>query len=175
MESTKHPLPKNTVQFYKELSEYLNTKILFYGSVQRADYFPNYSDIDVDIFSDNVHSTVEKMKHFLHLDKSKVKKVVWKLSNNRIVTGYKIKYVDEESKFRTEFSIYDEQFKEDVLRNHMEKTILPYYATVMLFIIKFLYYKLEILDKSSFIYLKRKILSTGIGLPEEDFIVLSDN
>jgi len=175
MEYTKHPLPKNISTFYKELSEYLNTKILFYGSIQRSDYFPNHSDIDVDIFSDNVHSTVEKMKHFLHLDKSKVKKVVWRLSNNRLVTGYKIKYVDEESKFRTEFSIYDEQFKDDVLHNHMEKTILPYYATVMLLIIKFLYYRLEILDKSSFIYLKRKILSTCIGLPEEDFIVLSDN
>lgn len=172
----KNTLPKNTVQFYEELSEYLDTKIHFYGSVQRSDYFPNHSDIDVDIFTDNERSTIEKMKHFLHIGKQKVKKVVWKLRNNRIIIGHKIKYVDKNTQFRTEFSIYNEKFKEDVLRNHMEKTIIPYYATILLMIIKFLYYKVELLNKSIFLYLKRKILSTGLGLPEEDFIVLeTDN
>jgi len=56
----------------------------------------------------------------------------------------------------------------------MEKTVIPYYATILLMIIKFLYYKIPLLSKSIFLYLKNKILSVGIGLPEEDFIVIGN-
>lgn len=171
MESTKNVLPPDIKQFYEELSDYLDIKLLFYGSIQRYDYFHNCSDIDVDIFTDNEQSTIEKITHFLHLSKKKVKKVVWNL-NNHIVTGYKVKYEDEAIHLQTEFSIYNEKFKNDVLQCHLKKTVIPYYATVLLLIIKYLYYKLNILDKSTFIYLKDKILSVGIGYVSEDFIVL---
>jgi len=174
MYNTKNKLPKNTIQFYEELSNYLDTKIHFYGSVQRDDYFPNHSDIDVVIFTDNEKSTIEKLKHFLNAEKGKVKKVFWKLRTNRFVRGHKIKYVDKETNFQTEFSIYNVTYKDDVLKNHMEKTVIPYYATILLMIIKFLYYKIPLLSKSIFLYLKNKILSVGIGLPEEDFIVIGN-
>ena len=49
METTKHNLPDDVKQFFNGLSNYLNTQLLFYGSVQRSDYFPGKSDIDVDI------------------------------------------------------------------------------------------------------------------------------
>ena len=50
METTKNDLPPNTKKFFYNLSEYLDTKLLYYGSVQRSDYVPGKSDIDVIIF-----------------------------------------------------------------------------------------------------------------------------
>ena len=71
METTKNKLPENITIFFKNLSELLDTKLLFFGSVQRNDYFPGSSDIDVDIFTDNIPSTIYKMQHYLHIDKKK--------------------------------------------------------------------------------------------------------
>ena len=73
METTNNKLPDNVVLFFKELSEYLDTKILYFGSVQRGDYFPGKSDIDVDIFTDNEHSIMTKMQHFMNIDKKNSK------------------------------------------------------------------------------------------------------
>ena len=73
METTKNALPDHIKLFFKELSDYLDTKILYFGSVQRGDYFPGTSDIDVDIFSDNENSIMVKMQHFLHVKKTKFK------------------------------------------------------------------------------------------------------
>ena len=69
MESTKQKLPENVTIFFKNLSNLLETKLLYFGSVQREDYFPGNSDIDVDIFTENVSSTLAKMQHFLHAKK----------------------------------------------------------------------------------------------------------
>jgi len=75
METTKNKLPDDINAFFSKLSKYLDTKLLFYGSVQRSDYFPGSSDIDVDIFTDNVDSTITKLQHFLNVKKSKFKRL----------------------------------------------------------------------------------------------------
>lgn len=176
METTKHKLPENIKTFFNDLSKYLDTKLLFYGSIQRSDYFPGSSDIDVDIFTDNVGSTITRMQHFLHVKKSSFKKIVWKLSHNgKVVYGYKIMYKNPDLNLSAEFSIYNNKYKKGVLEQHLKKTVIPFYATIMLFIIKKLYYDLHILSLSYYRYFKMKILSTCIGLPDEQFLVLNVN
>ena len=69
METTKNNLPPNVKKFFYNLSEYLDTKMLYFGSVQRSDYVPGKSDIDVDIFTDNENSIIGKMQHFLGVSK----------------------------------------------------------------------------------------------------------
>ena len=49
MEQINNSLPNDVNVFFKELSDYIDTPLYFYGSVQRNDYFPGNSDIDVDI------------------------------------------------------------------------------------------------------------------------------
>lgn len=174
METTKNKLPDDVNVFFKDLSKYLGAKLLFYGSVQRSDYFPGSSDIDVDIFTENVGSTMTKMQHFLHVKKSNFKKIIWRLSHTgRMVYGYKIMYKNEYLKLSAEFSIYDNKYKSGVLEQHIKKTILPFYASVLLYIIKKLYYDLHLISMNTYRYLKTKTLSFGIGLPEEQFLVLS--
>ena len=176
METIKNKIPENTIVFFEELSEFLNTKLLFFGSVQRGDYFPGESDIDVDIFTDNETETISKMQHFLHVKKSSFKKIVWRLSHTgQMVYGYKIMYKNPDLNLSAEFSIYENKYKKGVLEQHLKKTVIPFYATILLFIIKKLYYDLHILPAESYRYFKMKILSLCIGLPDEQFLVLNVN
>ena len=174
MENTKNKLPENISHFFNNLSEVLENKLYFFGSIQRGDYFPGKSDIDVDIFTDNVKSTLAKMQHFLNINKNKVKRFVWRLNdkNNTFASGHKIMYKSLDGSFSAEFSVYNEKFKQVILDEHIMKTHLPVYASWMLVLLKLLYYKLHLLEKNTFIYLKKKIMSFMIGLPDDDFIVL---
>jgi predicted nucleotidyltransferase len=69
METTKNKMNPFAEKFFKKLSDYLDTKIYFYGSIQRNDYFPNSSDIDADIFTDNESSIINKLQNFLGVKK----------------------------------------------------------------------------------------------------------
>uniref|UniRef100_A0A6C0KY27 Polymerase nucleotidyl transferase domain-containing protein n=1 Tax=viral metagenome TaxID=1070528 RepID=A0A6C0KY27_9ZZZZ len=173
METTRNKLPEKVELFFQELSEYLDKKLLYYGSVQRRDYFEGKSDIDVDIFTDNENSTITKLQHFLDKPKERFKKIIWRLNhNNQVVYGYKIYYTSPEKDFQVEFAIYNEKYKKGVLKEHLKKTVLPFYAIWLLTILKFFYYQLHLIDKSTFTYIKKLIMTHGIGLPHDDFVVL---
>jgi len=173
METTNNKLPEKVETFFKELSEYLDTKLLYYGSVQRRDYFEGKSDIDVDIFTDNTTSIVNKLQYFLDVPKKRFKNVIWRLhDNNKVIYGKKIYYIAPNEEFKVEFSIYDEKYKKDVLRQHLKKTVLPFYAIWILTILKFFYYQMNFIDKKTFSYIKTWILTLAIGMPNEDFVVL---
>ena len=111
METTKNDLPPNVKKFFLNLSDYLDTKMFYFGSVQRSDYVSGKSDIDVDIFTDNENSLIAKMQHFLGASKSQFKSIVWVIGETPIY-GYKIKYKNRDEKIKAEFSIYNEKFKE---------------------------------------------------------------
>ena len=173
METTKNKLSENAKQFFQDLTSYLETPLYFYGSIQRNDYFPGDSDIDVDIFTSNESSVITKMQHFLHVKRADFKKFVWRLNtNNKMIYGYKIMYKSPEKGFNTEFSIYNEKIKYDILKEHNSKTVIPFYIIWLLVILKLLYYNLHFIDKKTFRYLKKKLLTIGIGLPDDDFIVI---
>jgi hypothetical protein len=177
METTKQKLPENVKIFFNNLSNLLDTKMLFFGSIQRTDYFPGSSDIDVDIFTDNVRSTINKLQHHLNLNKTHFKNFVWRLNtkDKQLVPGHKVMYKSPDGSFAAEFSIYNEKHKQSVLDEHLKKTNLPFYATWMLIVLKFLFYELKVVDKYTFMYLKKKIMSFMIGLPDDQFVVLDSN
>lgn len=173
METIKNNIPPQAQIFFRQLTNYLDTKLYFFGSVQRDDYFPQGSDIDTDIFTDNEQSTIIKLQHFLDVPRSDFKNFVWRLnSNNRVVRGHKIMYKDPNGEFAVEFSIYNEKIKDDILYEHNAKTCLPYYATILLIVLKYLFYTLGIIPSEWYIYWKKKILSVMIGKPEDQFVVL---
>ena len=175
METTKNKLSEKVQLFFKELSDYLELKIIFFGSVQRADYMPGHSDIDVDLFTENLSSTLYKMQSYFHVSKKKFKKFIWKLQNGRVAYGYKYMYKRPKEKFAVEFSIYDEKFKEDVLQEHRRKMVVPFYISWLLLVLKFFYYQLGWMDKKTFKKYKSFILSWMIGLDDDLFVVLDDN
>lgn len=172
METTKNQLPDDVNKFFKHLGNFLDTKIYYFGSVQRDDYLPGKSDIDLDIFTENEFSTMNKLEHFLNVNKSQFQKVVW-LIKNKVVYGYKLKFKDESINLIAEFSIYNSKFKDLVLSEHLLKLKLPFYITILLNILKSMFYNYSLFSPSSYSYLKRMLLSRGLGLPEDQFLVLN--
>ena len=169
-------LPQHISLFFDELSNYLNTPLFFFGSIQRNDYFPENSDIDIAIFTDNQSSLISKMQQYLLLKKNKFKNIIWRL-NNIVVFGHKVMFKNIEKKFSVEFSIYDNKYKNHILEEHKYKILIPFYISWLLIILKIIYYNLGLLPYKTFKYLKRKILSDFIGKPndENDFLVISSS
>ena len=132
METTKNEMDTYSKNFFLKLGNYLDTQIYYFGSIQRNDYFPGKSDIDVDLFTDNSSSTIIKLQNFLGFEKYKFKKFVYKLhKTQKIVYGHKVKYDDPSNNFFTEMSIYNEKYKDDVLLEHNSKAILPFEAKLL--------------------------------------------
>lgn len=163
METTKNELDPSVRNFLKNLSAYLDTKLYFYGSVQRNDYILNKSDIDIDIFTDNMESTILKLSHYLHVPKSKFKKTLSVTYKDDIykytTTGYKIYYTDPDLISPIEFAIYNEKNKEQILQLHREKFIIPFYISWLLIFIKFLFYTLNIIPLSIYRTIKNWLLN----------------
>jgi len=170
METTKNKLPENVKIFFNDLSKYLDTKLLFYGSVQRQDYFPGSSDIDVDVFTDNIGSTISRMQHFLHVKHSDFKPIIW-IIDDKQVYGYKIKYENEEENIVAEFAIYNEKFKDLIIKEHTNKFVLPFYITIMLYILKMFHYTIPLFPKKQYNKCKRFILTKCLGYDYDKFII----
>jgi hypothetical protein len=174
METTKNEMSQYAKEFFLKLGIYLDTPIYYYGSIQRNDYFPNSSDIDTDLFTDNESSIIIKLQNFLGVEKHKIKKFVYKLhKSQKIVYGHKVKYVDAKNNFSTEISIYNEKYKDDVLLEHNSKAILPIYVTILLIILKFFFYKVQILPEETYSYFKRIIMNYMVEGEDVEFISVS--
>ena len=173
METTKNEISEYNTIFFEKLKNYLDMKIYFFGSVQRDDYFPISSDIDVALFTDNIKSTITKLQTFLNVDKYDFKKIVWVLNyDNSLVEGFKIMYKEPENDVNVEFSIYDEKYKDAILYEHNGKRNLPFYATYGLVIIKYLYHTLNIISKEWYKYLKKMFLTKLVFIKEDKFVEL---
>ena len=61
MDDIKNNLTQNEEVFFENLSLYIDKEIYFYGSIWRHDYIKGKSDIDIDIFTDNESSTIQKL------------------------------------------------------------------------------------------------------------------
>ena len=65
METVRNNLPQHMNLYFNKLSTYLDTKLYFFGSVQRLDYLENESDIDIAIFTDNMEPMLLKIQNLL--------------------------------------------------------------------------------------------------------------
>ena len=171
METTKNAFQPNVKLFFYNLSEYLDTKLLYYGSIQRIDYIPGKSDIDILIFTDNETSTITKMQHFLHVSKTDFKKVVWQLGDS-MAYGYKLQYINIKEQIISEISIYNNRFKSIILNEYINKFTLPIYISVLLYIVKILYYQMCVLSTKQYSTVKRFILNTLTGKDDTKFLLL---
>lgn len=171
MDDVYNKLTENQKTFFDNLSRYIDKEIYFYGSIQRPDYIKGKSDVDVDIFTDNESSTIYKLANFLDLKKSEFKKAIYKI-NNQMVYGHKVKYEDITKGINVEIAIYNDKYKNLVLFDHNNCRYLPFYVTISLIILKFLFYTLGILPRKIYSRCKRFLMNTG---DELKFILVEDN
>lgn len=171
METTKNEMDSYSKNFFLKLGNYLDTQIYYFGSIQRNDYFPGKSDIDVDLFTYNIQSTIIKLQNFLDVERYKFKKFVYKLhKTHKVVYGYKVKYEDPTNNFFTEISIYDEKDKEAVLIEHNSKAILPFYISWFLIFLKVIYYNLGILSEDMYTFFKKIIMNFMVEGEDVEFV-----
>lgn len=171
METTKNELAPNIKIFFNNLRDYIDTPLLYYGSIQRSDYIPGKSDIDILIFTDNEHSIMSKIQHFLHVSKTDFKKVVWQLGES-MAYGYKLQYTNLEEQIISEMSIYNNRYKTIILNEYTDKFVLPIYISGLLYIVKFLYYQLHVLTTKQYSTMKRFILNTLMGKGDTKFLLI---
>ena len=173
METTKNKLSPYANLFFSKLSNYLETPLYYFGSIKRSDYFPESSDIDVDIFTENEQSTMIKMQYLLNLEKHKFKKFVYRLGKSKkMVHGYKVKYKEPDQSLKVEFSIYNEKYKALVLEEHRRKIILPFYVSYLLILLKYLYYDFGILPKPFYKDLKKFLINVCVDGKPTEFVVI---
>ena len=172
METTKNNLTPFEQDFFKKLRNYIDKPIYFYGSIQRADYFPQKSDIDIDIFSNNVSSTLYLLQNFLNVSKDSFKKSLYKMDKtNVVIPGYKSKYIDDVNNLIVEISVYEEKYKEEILKEHQSKFRVPLYVTILLVVLKILHYHLGILP--IFYYSRfKKYLTNFCDNNEAEFVII---
>ena len=153
MNSMRNDFPSDVKKFFINLQKYVDTDLYFYGSVNRPDYVHGKSDIDVAIFTDNEYSIITKLQHFLHVKRNAFDKVVWKLEG-KMVYGYKIKcdkYIDS----KCEIAIYNNDFKQQLLAEMKLGNNIPLYISILLFILKTIYYTFPILSSKTYANSKR--------------------
>lgn len=174
MQSTKNPLSLQEEVFLKGAQSQINLPFYYFGSIQRQDYLPGYSDIDVDIFTPNVEDSLKKIEDYCRqLSPERIrspKKIVWKLQSGRIVYGRKYHYRD--SSVNVEFSIYPSQYQSAVLHDHLLKMDLPWYCILLLLIWKTFFYQLPLFSLDTYRWLKKKTMTFCVGLPDETFVTL---
>ena len=176
METTKNDLTPNAKKFFHNLSEYLETKMLYYGSIQRKDYVAGQSDIDVSIFTDNEHSIISKMCQFLHVKRKEFKTIIIK-NSGQIVYGHKIKYQTESKNDKgepivCEFAIYNTIFKTILMEHYNKINNVPLFILFLLYILKQVFYVFPIISKKKYNDIKVYIFN-DLYLNIKDHLFLS--
>jgi predicted nucleotidyltransferase len=160
IEKIKNNLTDYDYQFLTNLQRYIDTELIFFGSIKRCDFFMGKSDIDIAIITDNIESVKKKLQNYLNIGKSIIKRSMQKIPNsNKLVYGYKINYDDEENNLYLEIIIYDEQYRSFIINNIEKSNNLPFYITIIYFILKVLTHYLMILPNDVFKYCKNFVMN----------------
>ena len=172
MEDIKDRITERNYNFFKNLEDYIGYKLIFFGSVKRCDYVKNSSDIDIAIITDNIQDTIVKLKFFLDIDNRKIRKIVQKFpKNNDIVNGYKTNYNDYDNDLSIEIIIYDEKYRKHVMESVNNINNFPFYITYFLLIIKFFYYKLNLISNETYKWIKNILMESYLNQELHDNLI----
>ena len=183
LDEVKEKLTKPQYNFFSQLKEQLDLPLYFLGSISRFDYIKDKSDLDIEVFTDNINSTKIKMEYLFdyYQRKNKNSFIVFEISNVPI-SGYKYYFKDKQRDISFDFTIYNLTCKNTMLyQRNIEKNI-PYLFSIFLFMIKILYYHLNIINNTTYSNLKKKFWklynpekSVSKTLTEVDYINFYNN
>lgn len=159
MENIKEKIGDNKYYFLKDLQDYIENELIFFGSIKRCDFMKENSDIDIAIISDNIDSTLKKLQNFLNLHDNKIRQIIQKIPNkNGLIYGYKTNYENKCMGLSLEIIIYDEKYKSDIMFHINKMNNIPFYILLPLIVVKNLYYRLNVISKDLFNYIKGFLL-----------------
>lgn len=153
----QHKLTPNQHSFFEDMGQYIGESLCFYGSILRSDYISAKSDIDVSIFSENEHSTLQKLGTFLDIQKSDFKKILRNVDGH-VIHGYKTNYENESKHIIAEISLYNIKDKHYVMQEINIGYHMPFYSVMALYIVKVFYYNLQLISRQSYQACKQFIM-----------------
>ena len=158
LEEIKNKLTKYQYDYFTELKEHIDLPIYFYGSISREDYVKNKSDLDVEVFTNNIKATKIKIEHLFNYYQIKNENRFIAFDfNNKPISGYKYFFKDEIRGLQFDFIIFNKSCEDILLHQHkIIETQLPFLCSVFLIVMKFLYYNLNIINKETMVYIKRQ-------------------
>ena len=198
METMPNNTPTPMKKFLDGLKIHLDTQLYYYGSCVRYDNFPNQSDIDVCLFTNNESTTILQFINYLKLNNLVIDKKDFnkfeKTFGSNSCKGYKIqiflnlkdsslilnssknftfeegvKMEKNKSFLKVDFSIHFEKDKEKVLKELNFTTNIPGYAVFLMLIVKILYYTYNLITWQVYSKLKGKIFNYSLNIKETIF------
>ena len=160
MDKSKTKLTENQIKFFDSITIAIDKPVYFYGSINRPDYIMGKSDIDVDIFTDNENSTIHALSNFLDMHKHEFKKTIMNI-NSELIYGHKVQYEDIDKGINVEMSIFNDTNKQTVLTDHNKNQKLPFYITIALMIVKYMFYNLDMITKKQYKRCKQFLMNAG--------------
>ena len=160
MEDIKEKIDDDKYYFLQKLQDYIGKELIFFGSIKRCDFMKENSDIDIAIISDNIDSTLKKLQLFLNLHNNKIRKIVQKIPNKKgVIYGYKTNYENLCIGLSLEIILYDEKYRNDIMLHINKINNIPFYILFPLIVLKFFYYRLNIISKDFLKFLKIFLLN----------------
>ena len=152
----KDKLNENQYEYFLELQTQIDTPLYFIGSITRSDYIKDKSDIDIEVFTDNILSTKLKVDYlFNYYEKNIENKIIVFDINNVSFSGYKYFFRNKKKDVQFDFTLYKTECKKNLLYHRNIETNIPLSISIYLIIIKFLYYRLQIINKNTVSFLKK--------------------
>ena len=112
--------------------------------------------MDVEVFAENIASMRYKVEHLLeYYRKNKEPKYIVFTINGAPISGYKYYFKSDDIFF--DFTVYKKNSKEILLRQRHIDSNLSFGLTVLLRIIKYLHYYLNLINKPYYSYFKKKL------------------
>ena len=109
IEKIKHNLKKKEYNYFLHLQNEIELPLFFIGSITRSDFFPDNSDVDIEVFSNNITSTKLKVENIFNNGKiEKDKYIVFKI-NGIPFSGCKYHVSNERDNIRFDFTIYKKE------------------------------------------------------------------
>ena len=130
-------LPEETRLFFDRLSDFLELPLYFYGSIQRWDYLPGCSDVDVAIFTPHMENTVIQLQYYFDIPREKIKRIHWRLDGHT-VRGYKVN--GKEGALSFDVSLFHEKDQRRVLQKYEQESNRPPWVLFTLLLLKYIYY-----------------------------------
>ena len=161
-------LTKQQIDFLEEIQHYIDCQFYYYGSIDRIDYFPGKSDIDIDIFTPNLYSTMFKLRQFLLIPETEIKSIKWRTRRPIVATFncHKIKF--DNGIVKLELNIYDEQYKNILLDVRKFKRNIPSLVLILVYTIKSMYYNTNFISKSHISTFKKFVMGQLLDM-EDDY------
>ena len=170
LEELKDKLNKNHYNYFLQLKEQINLPLYFLGSITRCDYIKDKSDLDIEVFTDNIDSTILKIECLFDYYQRKTKRRFIIFEINKIpISGYKYYFKDNKRDISFDFTIYNTSCKNIVLHHRSIQQNIPYILNLFLLMIKVLYYYLNIISNSAYSYIKN--LFWKLYIPEKSSII----